>query len=530
MAEIDPSRVKWDDIDTSRVKWDEAEVTPTQRANAGIGGINRGVSALLGIPVDAVENVLNLGRAGVGTAMIAAGRPDLAPSLQTGSLGGSQWIAQQLERLGINASNPNPQDVPSQMLYRAGTIAPAAAIPGASVGQTAASALGAAVGEQVAGDTGAMTGALLPAAGTIAYRGAASALAPKAPNPTRTETLAAAREEGYRFPPAETNPTIMNKALEGWAGKLTTRQKASEYNAEVTTKIAKRSIGLKDDEPLTEGAIAQVRDRAYTAYEAIKRHPGAFKTDPKLQNDIASLDAAVARAAKEYPEIVKNPGIDDLKAALQGKDSHNPEAMVELVKELRRQSKANYRGSIGTQKPADQLALADAQKRAAGFLEDFMERSLSRAGKPELVNDLKKARTTIARAYDVDASFNEGSGLVNARVFASLMDKNRPLGGGLETIGRTYKAFPHALKTPESIGSQPFFSPLDVGAGAMVGGGNAPGLTALLVGRPLIRSAIMSRPYQAAFGTPSGPVTPETGLAALLRGYMASSMTQAEPR
>ena len=198
------------------------------RTNAAVGGVNRGIASILGIPIDTAENIINLGRAGIGTAAIAAGRPDLAPELRTGTPGGSQWIAQQMERGGFNASNPNPQDTASQMLYRAGTIAPAAAIPGASLRQTAASAGGAALGEQAAGEHGAMIGAMAPAAATVATRAASNALAPKAPNPQRAETLAAAREEGYVFPPAETNPTIMNKLLEGWAGKLTTRQKASE--------------------------------------------------------------------------------------------------------------------------------------------------------------------------------------------------------------------------------------------------------------------------------------------------------------
>lgn len=526
MAEIDRSQVKWDaapSIDAANVQWDEPALS--NRGNAAVGGVNRGIAAILGIPIDTAENVLNLGRAGIGSAMIAAGRPDLAPELRTGTPGGSQWIAQQIERMGINASNPNPEDTTSQMLYRAGTIAPAAAIPGASLRQTALSAGGAAVGEQIAGPEGAMTGALLPAAGSAVAGRVRESFPGRAQNPQREETLAAAREAGYRFPPAETNPTVQNRLLEGWAGKLTTRQRVSEHNSEVTNNLAKRSLGLKPTDPLTEDAIGQVYDRGYAAYDAIKRQPGPFTTDKKLRDDINSLDAAVARASKEYPDLIKNPGIDDLKTALSAKDTHNPEAMVELIKELRRQSKANYRGSIGAQKPADQIALADAQRKAATFLEDFIERQAS----PALVRDFREGRTMIARAHDVEAAFNEGSGNVNARVFASLMDKNRPLGGGLETIGRTYKAFPHALKTPESIGSQPFFSPLDVGAGAMVGGGNAPTLATLLAGRPLIRAAITSGPYQRAFGTPSQATPPETGLAALARGYLSAPITQLEP-
>lgn len=512
----------------------EAPVAPSvstgDRARAGLGGVNRGVSGILGLPVDAIENVLNLGRAGVGTVATALGKADLAPELQTGSVGGSQWIANMMERLGINASNPNPQDTASQMLFRAGTVAPAALIPGASVGQTAASAAGAAIGEQVGGPTGAMVGALAPAAGSAAYQATRAQTLAKnqLANAARDETVAKAREEGYRFPPAETNPTLTNRALEGWAGKLSTRQMASAKNAEVTTNIAKRSIGLGPNDPLDEASLLRVRDQAGQAYEAIKTLPKPFQTDAKLRGDIQSLDSAVARASKEYPDLVKNPGIDELKAALSAKQTHNPEALVELIKDLRFQAKQNYKGSFGAQKPAEQIALADAQRKSADMLEGFIERSLSRTGQSGLIKDFREARTTIARTHDIESALNEASGTVNARVFASLSDKGRPLGGGLETIARTQKAFPHDLKTPESIGSQPLISPLDVGAGSMVAGSNLPGLVSLMLGRPLVRGMIMSKPYQAAMGDPNyAPMLqPDAGLAALLRGNLAGNMTQ----
>lgn len=546
MADIDLSKVQWDDkpqVDLSQVQWDAEPVTGDKsvsagdRASAGLGGVNRGIAGLAGLPVDTIENILNLGRAGIGTVATALGKPDLAPGLQTGSVGGSQWLASMMERLGINASNPNPQDTASQMLFRAGTIAPTALTPGARVGQTAASAAGAAIGEQAGGPTGAMIGAMAPAAGSAAYqatRGQTLANRQTA-NATRDATLAQAREAGYRFPPAETNPTLVNRALEGMAGKLSTRQMASAKNAEVTTNIAKRSVGLKPDDVLDETSLTKVRDQAGQAYEAIKTLPKPFQADPKLRADIQSLDSAVSRAAKEYPDLVKNPGIDELKTALASKQTHQPEAIVELIKDLRFQAKQNYKGSFAAQKPAEQIALADAQRKSADILESFIERSLSRTGQSGLIKDFREARTTIARAHDIDSALNEASGTVNAKVFSSLSDKGRPLGGGLETIARTHKAFPHDLKTPESIGSQPGVSPLDYSLGAALGLGGAAaagpaGAMAALAPfiRPIVRSTIMSKPYQAGMGSPNYTpmLQPDSALASLLRGSLAGNMTQ----
>ena len=84
--------------------WDKATpVAPTvlERGKAALGGINRGIAGLLGLPVDTAENLVNLGIAGVGTAATAAGRPDLAPAPLRGSLGGSENIAKLMERFKI---------------------------------------------------------------------------------------------------------------------------------------------------------------------------------------------------------------------------------------------------------------------------------------------------------------------------------------------------------------------------------------------------------------------------------------------
>jgi hypothetical protein len=493
-------------------------------------GIAQGAAGLASLPIQTIQNVLNLSRAGAGSVMGALGLTDMMPSADVQLPGNFQSVLKGLSALGLQTENPRPDDPMFRAAEIAGGNVPAMAIPGATAGQTALSTVGQVVGEQVGGDTGRVIGAMAPAVGSAVYqatRGQTLANSQKT-NATRDATVAKAREEGYRFPPAETNPTLVNRALEGWAGKLSTRQMASAKNAEVTTNIAKRSIGLKSDDVLDEASLTKVRDQAGQAYEAIKTLPKPFQADAKLRADIQSLDSAVSRAAKEYPDLVKNPGIDELKTALASKKTHQPEAIVELIKDLRFQAKQNYKGSFAAQKPAEQIALADAQRKSADILEGFIERSLSRTGQSGLVKDFREARTTIARTHDIESALNEASGTVNAKVFSNLSDKGRPLGGGLEIVARTHKAFPHDLKTPESIGSQPLISPLDVGAGSMVAGSNMPGLLGLMLGRPLVRSAIMSKPYQAAMGDPnySPMLQPDNALASLLRGNIAGNMTQ----
>ncbi|MDM4773070.1 hypothetical protein [Solimonas sp. SE-A11] len=70
---------------------------------SGLAGVQRGLSAdLLGLPVDTVANVADLGLAGYGTVVGLMGRQDLMPDLLDRSqvVGSGDWIARQLSRTG----------------------------------------------------------------------------------------------------------------------------------------------------------------------------------------------------------------------------------------------------------------------------------------------------------------------------------------------------------------------------------------------------------------------------------------------
>ena len=503
-----------------------------ERANAFRSGVtNRFLPGVLSLPGQTIENVLNLSRAAAGTVAGAMGRTDLMPGLINSVPGNFNAAQRALGVLGLTVENPNPTDPANKAAEIAGGIVPSLVIPGTRLGQTTAATTGAIAGERIAGPQGEMIGALAPTAVSAAYGGLRGPAldAAKQRNLMRDETLAKARAEGYRFPPSETNPTLVNRFLEGWAGKLTTRQMASLENSEVTTNIVKRSLNLKKDEPITEGALESVRSEAGLVYQKVKNFGASnnlrFKTDAQFRGDLNKLDSAVARASKEYPEIVGNPGIDSLKSIAQ-KTDHEPAALVELIKDLRFQSKENYKSSSQQQRPAQAIALGDAQYKTANAVEEFLERMLSRSEQPKLMKEFRDARTAIARSYDVESALNDATGNVNARVLARLHDKNRPLGADLTTVAKTYKAFEKDLQAPEQIGSQPGISPLDVGVGAM----SPAGIGAMILGRPIVRSAIMSRPYQALMGNPS--YTPmiqgDSALGALLRGNLSVPLTQIE--
>ena len=109
------------------------------RVQAGIAGINKGFFAdLLGLPTDTVANVLDLGKASVGTAMNAFGEfagqkfptvrskmIEWAPEVnldRSGTIGTSEWLQKKYNDIGIGEgiNNPNPDDELSRVLHMGG--------------------------------------------------------------------------------------------------------------------------------------------------------------------------------------------------------------------------------------------------------------------------------------------------------------------------------------------------------------------------------------------------------------------------
>lgn len=160
------------------------EPTAVDRTNAAITGMNRGIAGIVGLPMDTIENVYNLGKAGVGTVATALGRPDMAPELTKGTPLGSQWIADKLKGIGVATDNPRPDDTASRMLHMGGTVVGGSMVPGARPVPTALAATGAAIGGEVSDNPLAPAlGAMAPAASRAAAAGLKTAVA----NPQRVQ-------------------------------------------------------------------------------------------------------------------------------------------------------------------------------------------------------------------------------------------------------------------------------------------------------------------------------------------------------
>src|SRR5258706_13766172 len=90
-----------------------------------------------------------------------------------------------------------------------------------------------------------LAAALAPAsvAGYNAWRAPALAEA-KAANVTRDTTAKQSREAGFSMPPGETNPTVVNKVLEGPGGTTSVEALWSTKKPQAVNDLGRRTLGV----------------------------------------------------------------------------------------------------------------------------------------------------------------------------------------------------------------------------------------------------------------------------------------------
>ena len=284
-----------------------------------------------------------------------------------------------------------------------------------------------------------------------------------------------AREAGYTVPPTQAGGGIINRALEGMAGKASTLQEASVRNQNVTNKLAAKSLGLPEDAVLTPETLAGIRDEAGMAYEALKSLP---------KKAAISADSTMNRAAAS--EI-------------------NPAKMVEDLKTSRADAEAWYNAYKRSAHPEDK-AKANAFKAQATKLENDLEQYAEDMGKTDLLPKLREARQLIAKTYTVENAMNKTTGTVDAKELAKRLQKGKPMSEELKQVAEFAQAFPKAAQKPEIIGGTIGISPLDYAAATLTGGasmlagqGNeATGATTLaaLLARPAARRMVLSPTMQ----------------------------------
>lgn len=305
----------------------------------------------------------------------------------------------------------------------------------------------------------------------------------------------AGRELGYVVPPTQVRPTLLNRLVEGAAGKLTTAQNASARNQEVTNHLARGALGLAPDAPLTKEGLAALRREAGQAYEAV-RNTGQIAPDEEFANALRGITAQYQGAAQSFPGLARNEVaelIDNL--SVPNIDSSSAVDAIRVLRE-------NADRAFGS----GDKGLGRATREAAGALEALLERGAVANGTPGAVQAMRNARAQIARSYTVEDALNPATGSVSGHRLATAVRRGRPLDGNLRQAAQFANAFPKATQEIERMGSLPQLSPLDWSAAGIAGvasGGNPLSLLGL-VARPSARFAALSGPVQNRLATPAG--------------------------
>jgi hypothetical protein len=322
----------------------------------------------------------------------------------------------------------------------------------------------------------------------------ASLVAQQAQNAVRDSTLKAAQTAGYVLPPSQVSPTVTNRVLEGFAGKLTTAQQASTKNQSVTNRIVRKDLQLPEDAPLTFETMQAIRtEAAKVGYEPVRQF-GKITADPDYARNLMEFAAKYDKSHGGMASL-RNPEVEQIlkDASRKEFDSQN---VVELMRNLREQGFANK--SFGTN--ARDKALGGAQIDIANAIENLTERNLAAAGMPDALNAFRDARKLMAKTFTAQKAINPATGNIDASKIGAMFKKDKPLSGGMREIGRTAAAFPAATK--EITTSMPGLSPLDYVGGMLTGSAAGPAGLAATFSRPIVRSGILSGAYQKAMVNP----------------------------
>lgn len=148
----------------------------------------------------------------------------------------------------------------------------------------------------------------------------------QAQNAQRDATLKAGQELGLVVSPAEVNPTLTNRVLTGFAGKLTTQQEASAKNSAAINAAVRKELGIPSNVALSDDVIASYRKMKGKPYQEI----AALGDLP--------VDAAYA-GAKKKPMITgatkaTSQYVDDFGNAVDVPPMPKPEFQRNLLNEI----------------------------------------------------------------------------------------------------------------------------------------------------------------------------------------------------
>jgi len=465
-------------------------------ARSAAGGINSMMAGLAGLPMDTVQNIINLGISAYGASKVALGgdpseQPRADYGMDTGGLvGGSQDIKRRIgSATGMEFFKPSDETPLQQNVHMGasimggGALAPATGMKqvASNVAKMAVPAVSAVAAKEAFPNQPLAPMAAMLASGVVkpAVQAArASAMKPNA-------SFLKARKLGYKLPPVSAKPTKTQQGLQGASGNVPIKQQASVYNQKITNNIIKKDLGYSKDVPLSSEGLNAVRIKAGKVYEKVS-NIGQVKVDKAFTKDLTNISSKGSVLAKEIPGLAKK-NVDKLVAKFD-RGEYSSGALVEAIKQLRADSKTGFK----SQDPS-MVSMAKAQGKIANAIESLMERSLSKTN-PNLLPEFKAARQRIAKTYTIENALKGEN--VDAVALGRMLDKGKPMSGAIKKVAEVGQNFKGSVQTnvPQDTG----FRPGDALPGVVtaISTGNPLWLIGMAA-RPAARHIMLSKPYQS---------------------------------
>lgn len=322
-----------------------------------------------------------------------------------------------------------------------------------------------------------------------------NANAPTLKNPTLKATLEDAQAAGYVVAPSSVKPSMATNKIESVGGKAAVRQQAARQNVQTTDRLTAeeldlpKHLGLPADTALTPEILTQYQNKVIAPYaKASQLSPLGAKAWERLQN----------------------------------------------AREEARLSWAEYNGP---NRPKAALKEARQWQAKEKMYEGVLDRVARQSGQPELMQQIKEARTLYAKSKTAEEAMNLGNGSISATAFGRMLENGVPLTGNFKIIGKFARAFPDAARDSARIPSAGV-SGTDAGMAAMlgtVGYGAAGGPAGMIAaGAPLLRSParsyLLSNGYQSRLLKAPVPLEHAIARAALAGRPFADQALQPAPQ
>lgn len=351
------------------------------------------------------------------------------------------------------------------------------------------------------------------------------------------ENLAIANREGLAVSPSDSGAGRIARTVEGMAGEPRLQKALSKANAPRIDKIARRDIGLSEDQPITREAIAEVRKAASEPYEEISQL-GRIATDHKYGDQLQGIISQHEGAAKSFPTATVDPVYtlvkelnqatfegdaaiakirllrEDADKAYKTGDKRMGKAYKKAAAAIEDQIDRHLENKLNEQKPAPaakgaaefidgkpRLGSPGAQtlgiesKEVAVHNPEKLARREAEPGEParvekditpqpeapritsDLLDRFRAARKLIAKTYMADKALNEATGHIDASKYKQAYKRGTPLDGEALKIAKFNQQFPRASQPAErSMSTAGTYADLlmgGIGGGAFGAAGHA---------------------------------------------------------